>query len=489
MTAMLRSTVRRIRPGRALRSAGAVAALSLVPLGLAGPASAAGWNAHLTRAPYLTDLVGRHVNVNWATDRAVSTGSLRWGPYSGGRCSLTYRAAPRRVAFVVGSVAEYQWTASLTLPSSGSFCYRPVLGSVDLLGTNASPAFTAQVPAGSTGTFSFAVFGDWGLAGSGSTNPDQTNLMRRIATSGVRFAVSTGDIGYPSGNQLNYGDLHQSGPNISTIFGPSFWTVAGSTVPLFAASGNHGLTGSASAKSPRHTDLTTWTEDVAVSSSRGTYADQLYPAINGSRPTHYGNTWYAVQAGRARIYVLTSAWGDTNGGTANPYANDAAAHFSPGAAEYRWLAADLAAHRGGLKIAISHYPFYADNPHQSSDTYLQGPARLEGLLARNGVRMVLNGHAHMYQRNTPSAAGMPVTYVTGGGGALLETIGPCSARDAYGVGWSPTKGTGTACGAARVPTSSGQVHHFLKVTVGARAVTVTPIDSTGRAFDVQTYRF
>jgi hypothetical protein len=33
------------------------------------------------------------------------------------------------------------------------------------------------------------------------------------------------------------------------------------------------------------------------------------------------------------------------------------------------------------------------------------------------------------------------------------------------------------------------VHHFLHVRVSGNRVTVTPIDSTGRAFDVQTYTF
>jgi len=37
--------------------------------------------------------------------------------------------------------------------------------------------------------------------------------------------------------------------------------------------------------------------------------------------------------------------------------------------------------------------------------------------------------------------------------------------DAYGIGWSPSKLTGSACGAAHAPTSAANVFHFLKVTV------------------------
>ena len=187
--------------------------------------------------------------------------------------------------------------------------------------------------------------------------------------------------------------------------------------------------------------------------------------------------------------MLDSAWGDTNVGTASVYANDAAAHFAPGTPEYSWLLNDLQTHPSTLKFAFSHYPFYSDNPDQTSDTSLQGLNNLEGLLGQYGVDIAFNGHAHIYQRNRPSATGMPVSYVTGGGGGILQPIGPCHSNDAYGVGWSPTKLAGTACGAATAPSAAASVFHFLKVSVNGNTVTVTPTDETGRTFDVQTYTF
>ena len=36
------------------------------------------------------------------------------------------------------------------------------LGSTDLLGSDPSPQFWSQIPAGSSTPYSFAVFGDWG---------------------------------------------------------------------------------------------------------------------------------------------------------------------------------------------------------------------------------------------------------------------------------------------------------------------------------------
>jgi hypothetical protein len=474
------------RRGARRRIVGGVlcAAVAISGVASASAASAATtFDPHLTRAPYLTDLVGTHVLVNWATDRSTTTGSLRWGAVSGGTCSLTSTQAATRVSITVGSVAEYQWKVSLGLPGQGTYCYRPLLGTTDLLGAGVSPQFRTQAAAGDSSPFSFDVFGDWGQVNASGNNTDQANLIAQIAASGARFAVTVGDNGYPNGSQINYGDLRQTGADTSAIFGPNFWAAAGSKVPLFTAPGNHGLSGTT------HTDITTWTQDSAVSSSGGRYQNDVYCCVNGTTSANYGSEWYAFDAGPARFYVLDSAWGDTNKGTADPYANDAAAHFTPGTPEYEWLRNDLQTHPSALKFAFSHYPFYSDNKSQASDTAIQGPSKLEGLLGQFGVKIAFNGHAHIYERNNPSAAGMPVTYVTGGGGGTLEPIGPCHAYDAYGIGWSPTTLKGTKCGAASAPTSASAVFHFLKVTVSGTTVTVAPTDERGRTFDIKTYAF
>jgi hypothetical protein len=455
----------------------------------AAQAATGAFNPHLTRAPYLTDLVALHVNVNWATDQSATTGSLQWGPVTGGTCTLpnTMTAARNASSITVGSVKEYQWKAALTLPAQGSYCYRPLLAGTDLLATNPSPQFTTQAPAGDSSPFTFDVFGDWGQVDANGNSPDQANLFAQVAASGARFAVTVGDNGYPSGSQTNYGDLQQKAADTSAIFGPSFWTVAGSSVPLFSSVGNHGLSGTS------HTDITTWTQDQAVSSSSGTYANGTYNCCSGST-VNYGNEWYAFNAGTARFYVLDSAWGDSNGGTSTPYGQDYANHFSPGSAEYQWLLADLQAHPGVMKFAFMHYPWYSANSSQTSDTSMTtvqpgASSSIESLLGSNGVKIVFNGHAHIYQRNNPSAPGMPVTYVTGGGGATLEPVTLCGSPAAYATGWSPTKLKGYACGSAPVPTSASQVFHFLKVTVAGSTVTVAPTDENGRTFDVQTYNF
>jgi hypothetical protein len=299
-----------------------VTAVVLAVAGVAanGPAARAAtgaFNPHLTRAPYLTDLVALHVNVNWATDQSATTGSLQWGPVTGGTCTLpnTVAAARNASSITVGSVKEYQWKVALSLPAQGSYCYRPLLAGTDLLATNPSPQFTTQVAAGDSSPFTFDVFGDWGMVDANGNSPDQANLFAQVAASGARFAVTVGDNGYNSGSQTNYGDLQQKAADTSAIFGPSFWTVAGSSIPLFTAVGNHGLSGTS------HTDITTWTQDQAVSSSNGSYANGVYNCCGGTT-ANYGNEWYAFDAGQARFYVLDSAWGDSNGGTSTPYGQD-----------------------------------------------------------------------------------------------------------------------------------------------------------------------
>jgi len=362
------------------------------------------------------------------------------------------------------------------------------LGATDLLGSDPSITFKTQVPAGATTPFSFDVFGDWGQVDANGNSADQANLMQQIASSGASFAVTVGDNGYPSGSQTNYGDLQQKGANISAIFGPSFWPVPGRSIPLYATSGNHGIT---STTSSRSTEQVNWPENVTAALSNGKYVEETYCCVNGTASASYPSSWYAFTAGTARFYVLQADWADGNPGNGTVYSDDYAAHWSQSSPEYQWLAKDLAAHPSGLKFAFFHYPLYSDQKAQNSDTFLQGPNSLEGLLAQNNVSIAFNGHAHIYERNAPTGPGTFPSYVTGGGGATLQPVGesPCHAFDAYAIGWSPTKSTGSKCGAAPVPDSASRVYHFIKVSVNGSTVVVAPTDELGRTFDVQTYNF
>jgi hypothetical protein len=496
-----------------------------------------GFDSQLTRAPYLTDLTQSSVAVNWAST-APAPGTLEWGPK--GNCLADRAAVPSVLpslvpttespgtatgrAFTVGTVHEYQSTVALTgLSPSTAYCYRVLSGGatpVDLLGANLSPSFTTLDPAGppSTTPLTFDVVDDLGetqvSAGVDSPNhlnANQASIDSLIGASGARFLIDAGDTAYPAGNQLDYGDLQQTGTDVSDIFGASYWPQTGG-VPMFRATGDDGQT---------VVGLRNWPESTTAAASGGTYGLDAYPAsaTDGTPAVGDADTWYAVQSGNVRIYVLDAAWDESsNLGTANgaacgavgssaaqacrAYQIDFDKHWTVTSPEYRWLAADLAAHPGGVKLAVFHYPLRSDSATQPSDVYLQNSGAnpdqatsLESLLAANGVKLTFSGHAHTYQRIGPSGPGQVVTYVTGGGGGILGPVqggSTCTALQkseaVYALGWSPTTGTGSSCGAA-TPLSASQVFNFLKVTVSGTTVTVSPVNAAGQVFDQQTYTY
>jgi hypothetical protein len=494
---------RRSRPRRSL-GVRAVLALAMglgTALAVSAPAHAdlPGASAQLTRAPYLSDSTTASVQVNWGTS-TQSKGTVRYGPI--GNCAAnSMTSGTLGYPMTVNALREYRNSVTLTgLTPGTAYCYRVYTGGsspVDLLGTLTTPSFTSLAPAGGTAPFSFAVFGDWGDTTSngvndGSVNTDQANVLARIGESGVRFALSAGDLAYPGGSQSNYGDLNQTGADISAVYGPQYWALPGMSTPLFAVSGNHGQ---------NSTFLLNWPNAAAAAASGGTYAMVDYPSVDGTDPGSYPTTYYAIATGGVRIYMLDAAWGNSNIGTATGgdcgshcqiYQVDHDQHWTVSSAQYQWLAQDLAAHPGGVKMAVFHFPLRSDDATEPDNTYLNvsaGPTSLESLLHDNGVNLVFNGHAHDYQRNTAPAGGV-VSYVTGGGGGKATPVGGgdgCAATDAYAVGWSYSKNKGSACGSAPVPTDDAQVYHFLKVSVSGTTVTVTPTDSLGRTFDVKTY--
>jgi chitodextrinase len=242
-------------------------------------------------------------------------------------------------------------------------------------------------------------------------------------------------------------------------------------------------------------------EQASAAGSGGVYSMTPYPSVDGTTAATYPTSYYAFTAGGARFYMLDASWANSNAGTATGgscgsacvlYQIDHDAHWTATSAEYQWLASDLAAHPGGLKFAFFHFPLYADNSTQPNDPYLDNApgstGSLEQLLHDNGVQLVFNGHAHIYQRNIATPGGV-TSYVTGGGGAQAEPVSHCSTTDAYAIGWSYSSSSGSACGGAAKPTSDGGVYHFLKVAVTGTTVTVSPINSQGQSFDTQTYNF
>ncbi|GAA4244960.1 fibronectin type III domain-containing protein [Dactylosporangium darangshiense] len=456
-----------------------------------------GADAQLARAPYLTDLTGTSVQVTWATT-ARSQGVVKFG--QAGNCTASsVMSGALGSPITVNGATRYQSSIRVSgLQAGATYCYRVYSDAgTDLLGDNPSPSFTTLEPADSTKPFTFAVFGDWGDTtnggvNDGTLNANQAGVLAQVGASGARFALQTGDLGYPSGSQTNFGDLQQAGVNVSAVFGPAYWAGPGQKVPLYTLSANHGRNANL---------LSTWPQSAVTAASGGVYDMVSYPSIAGTDPASYPTSYYAFSTGGVRFYLLDASWSDQNVGTATGgecgshcamYDIDHQAHWTPASAEYQWLQRDLAAHPSELKMAAFHFPLRSDDNSQPGSQYLQhtpgATGSLEKLLADGGVKLVFNGHSHSYQRQAGPPGGV-FSYVTGGGGARLSSVSSCSPNDGYALGWSYSKQKGYACGAAPVPTSDAQVFHFVKVRVDGKRITVTPTDAQGRTFDVQTFDF
>ncbi len=241
-----------------------VAVLPILPATAAGPGPIAvtpfsGYNALLTRAPYVTDLTQTSADVNWASTSSTP-GVLDWGPT--GSCTAHQAAVPASLplsqppagtptsitapAFsVVSGSNEYQSTVVLTgLSPSSTYCYEPLSsGSVNLLGTNPPQSFTTLDPTTSSSPLTFDVMGDYGetlysssTAFANNLNTDQAAIDSLIGSSGAKFLVGAGDVAYSGGTQADYGDLVNGGSEVSDIFGPSYWPQM-KGLPVYSAGG------------------------------------------------------------------------------------------------------------------------------------------------------------------------------------------------------------------------------------------------------------
>ena len=396
--------------------------------------------------PYLTDTTQTSTLVNFATSANSPLPTVRWDLASGNCANppntLTATLTATLTSMPAGTDYQYK-TAATGLTADTAYCYRVFQNGADLTGVSTN--FRTALPAGSSTPFKFAVIGDWG---QGTT--DQANVAAQIGAAKPNLLISTGDNDYPSGSQLEYGDLTSG-----AVFPAQYMPAWGGGLPIFMVQGNHGF----SANTPY---LQNFPQNTVTLASGGKFVAEAYSGVPGSSNATYASSWFAFTWGRARFYILEAAWADGNGA----YGGDYQAHWNTAntgctpvcGAEMTWLQNDLAANASvPLKFAFFHYPLHVDSPSEVSDTNLSGPSpKLEGVLAANNVAIVFNGHSHQYQRNFPQIAGSPmVTYVTGGGGADLGSIGTCTAADAYGL--APNKGCGATAplaGRRTAPTCS-----------------------------------
>jgi predicted phosphodiesterase len=91
--------------------------------------------------------------------------------------------------------------------------------------------------------------------------------------------------------------------------------------------------------------------------------------------------------------------------------------FGPGSTtQWEWLDDTLAGSTSQWKIVLLHHPLYSSGRHGST---VGARERLEPILTRHHVDLVLAGHDHHYERTRPQDG---VTYLVSGGGCKTTAV-------------------------------------------------------------------
>jgi predicted MPP superfamily phosphohydrolase len=229
---------------------------------------------------------------------------------------------------------------------------------------------------------------------SGGGGSDQFALLEQMYTVPYDLMIHTGDLAYDSGT------ISQVEDTVFSVYADLF-----RNIPFFPASGNHDY-----------------------GTMQGAPFRDVFDLPGNEK-------WYSYDYGHVHFVAL-----------------DTEADYST---QMTWLEQDLASTTLPWKIVYMHRPPYSSGTH-GSDTTLRN--KLQPVVARYGVQLVLAGHDHDYERMNPQDG---VAYVvTGGGGIGTRSVGRSS-----------------------FTAFAEDVIHFVYVDVGVDELVLHAIDATGREFD------
>jgi acid phosphatase type 7 len=224
----------------------------------------------------------------------------------------------------------------------------------------------------------------------GPTHCDQAKTGAVVTGNGPTYVVPLGDEQYDSGTPAEF-----SGSYDTTGWGAS-------KVISRPAAGNH---------------------EYRTTGATGYYG---YFGANAGDPNKGYYSWDVPEPGGGtwHMIALNSECSVLGGGSIS-------AGCGAGSTQEAWLKADLAAHPNVCTIAYWHRPrFSSSSTTPSSTTY----TAFWNDLYSAGVDIVLNGHAHDYERFTAqTSAGVadpkgPAEFVVGTGGDSFQTMGPAIAN-------------------------------------------------------------
>lgn len=164
--------------------------------------------------------------------------------------------------------------------------------------------------------------------------------------------------------------------------------------------------------------------------------------------------------------VGTPRWYRFSSGGVAFFSVDTESPLTAGSPQLEWLARELAAAKAEpgwrTSVVFFHKPIYTLSLHAPLTAVR---ATVEPLLIANGVKLVMQGHNHVYERFQVG----DITYVTsGGGGAPL---------------YDPDANTGAFANDVALRQKALKKYHLVEVTFGAM-LKIRALDQTGAELDV-----
>jgi hypothetical protein len=246
------------------------------------------------------------------------------------------------------------------------------------------------------------------IASCANSNDEKTAKLLD-AISGKVFAA--GDNAYEDGKLSDY----------QNCYGPTWGRHKSRTIPV---TGNH---------------------EYQTSNAAGYF--QYY----GSAAGPSGKGWYSTTVGSWHVVVLNSNCSNIGGCGAT-------------SAQGKWLTADLAAHPAACTLAIWHHPRFRSGGTRGGS----GMSDMWKILYNANAELVLNGHAHFYERFAPQTVSGTLDRSRG----LREFI--------VGTGGRSLNGLGTGIPNSEVRNNS--TYGVLKLTLGSSSYSWKFVPVAGKTF-------
>jgi hypothetical protein len=204
-------------------------------------------------------------------------------------------------------------------------------------------------------------------------------------------------------------DGHQSA--VASLLG----TQAGPFLPLGDLAYPHGSTGDyANCYNPAFGTYKSRSHPAPGNHEYDTGTAGPYLSYFGNLATPTGKTWYSFNVGTWHIVSIDSDCGKVGG-------------CDPTSAQYRWLAADLAATTTPCVAAYWHHTPWSSTPNYDRPTEV---TPIMQILQLHGADIVLAGHMHNYERFARKNASGQLdskgfrVFVVGTGGEGFFSLGP-----------------------------------------------------------------